>query len=115
MTILILFTFSIETVKASSISNFFEDAKFGIPDLPQSLDITQHLDGILRILRSIVSLLKKENYHNSKSSNDNDIKPEPIIRIDMGKTATSKIYLSLVITLRILFHLISKRSSKAHS
>ena len=50
--------------------------KFGIPDLPQSPDIRQ--------------FLRNKNCHNSRTSNDVDMKLEPVTKLDKRNTTTSK-------------------------
>ena len=60
-----------------SIQNhFIRDihAKFGIPNLPQSPDIDQNPDGGISDFRISGQSLIKENYHNSRTSDEIDMK-----------------------------------------
>ena len=56
--------------------NFIRDirAKFGIPESPQSPDIGQNSDGCISDFRISGQSLIKENYHNSRTSDDIDMK-----------------------------------------
>ena len=45
-------------------------AKFGIPNLPQSPDIGQNSNGGISDFRISVQSIIKENYHNSRTSDD---------------------------------------------
>ena len=65
-------------------------ANLGIPNSPQSPDIRQNSDwGISDIWISGQSL-KKENCHNCRTSDDIDMKPGPVTKIDRRNKITSK-------------------------
>ena len=63
-------------------------AKFGIPNSPQSPDIEQNSDGFISDLRLSGQSLIKENCHNSRTSDDIDIKLGPKTKIDKRKKTT---------------------------
>ena len=56
-------------------------AEFGIPNLPQSPDIGKNSDGGISDFRISGQSLIKENCHNSRTSNDIDIKLGPVIKL----------------------------------
>ena len=67
-------------------------AKFGIPNSPQSPDTGQNLDGVIPDLRISGQSLIKENCHNSRTSDDIDIKLGPVTKLDKrNKTMSKKI------------------------
>ena len=64
--------------------------KFGIPNMPQSPDIGKESDdGISNFQISGQSLIK-ENYHNSRTSNDIAKKLESVTEFDKRNKKTSK-------------------------
>ena len=64
--------------------------KCGIPNSPQPPDIGQNPDGgIPNFLISGQSLIK-ENRHNSRTSDDIDMKLGPVAKLDKGSKRTSK-------------------------
>ena len=72
------------------IRNFF--AKFGIPSLPCSIDIEQNSDGCISDFRISGQFLIKRNCHNSRTSDNIDIKFEPVTKLDKkNKTTTQKL------------------------
>ena len=83
-----------ETVKAVTLAlHFIRDilAKIGIPNLPQSPNIGQNSDGgISDFWISGQSPLIKENFHNSRTSDDIDMKLGPVTKLDKGNKTTSK-------------------------
>ena len=87
-----------ETVKAVTLAfcsirqHFIRDAcaKFGIPCLPQLPDIDQTSDeGISEFCISDPSLTKR-NCHNSRTSDDTDMKLGPVTKLYKKNKATSK-------------------------
>ena len=76
-----------------SIQNhFIRDihAKFGIPNLPQSPDIDQNPDGGISDFRISGQSLIKENYHNSRTSDEIDMKLGPVTQLDKRNKIPSK-------------------------
>ena len=76
-----------------SIQNqFIRDihAKFGIPNLPQSPDIDQNPDGGISDFRISGQSLIKENYHNSRTSDEIDMKLGPVTQLDKRNKTPSK-------------------------
>ena len=65
-------------------------AKFGIPNSPQSPDIEQNSDGFISDLRLSGQSLIKENCHNSRTSDDIDMKLGPVTKLDKRNKITSK-------------------------
>ena len=65
-------------------------AKFGIHNLPQSPDIGQNSDGGISDFRISGQSLIKENSHNSRTSDDIDIKLGPVTKLDKKSKTTSK-------------------------
>ena len=57
-------------------------AKFGDPYSPQSPDIEQNSDGGISNFRISGKSLMKENFHNSRTSNDIDMKLGPVPKLD---------------------------------
>ena len=75
-------------IQSHFIINIF--AKFSIPNLPSSLDIAQNSDGrILDFWISAQSLIK-ENCHNSRTSDDIDMKLGPVTKCDKKKQENVK-------------------------
>ena len=69
-----------EMVKAETLASTWDiRAKFGIPNSPQSPDIGQNSDGGISDFWSIP---EKENYHNSRTSDNVDMKLEPVTKLD---------------------------------
>ena len=67
-------------------------AEFGIPNLPQSSDFGKNSDGAIFDFQISGQSLLKENCHNSRSSDDIDIKLGPITKIDnKNKTTSTKL------------------------
>ena len=67
-------------------------AKFGIHNLPQSTDIGQNSDGGFSNFWNSDQSLKKENYHNSRTNDNIDMKLGPVARLDKrNKTKSKKI------------------------
>ena len=100
--ILLLFWFSLnnsETVKAVtlvfwSIQQLFNRdirTKFGIPNWFRSSDIGQNSDEGISDFRIFRQALINENCHNSRTSNDIDMKIGAITKIDKENTVTLKI------------------------
>ena len=65
-------------------------AKFGIPYLSQTPDTGQNSDGGICDFRISGQSLIKRNRHNSKTSDDIDMKLEPVAKLDKGNKTTSK-------------------------
>ena len=57
-------------------------AKFGIYNLPQSTNIGQNSDRNISNFRSSGKSLIKENCHNSRTSDDIDMKLEQVTKLD---------------------------------
>ena len=67
-------------VKAETLASTWDiRAKFGTPNWPQSPDIGQNSDGGISDFWSIP---EKENYHNSRTSDNVDMKLEPVTKLD---------------------------------
>ena len=64
-------------------------AKFGIHNLSQSPDIGQNSDGGISDFRISGQSLIKENCHNSRTSDDIDMKLEPVTKLDKRNKTTS--------------------------
>ena len=64
--------------------------KIGIPQSPQSPYIGQNPDGGISDFRISGKSRTNENCHNSRTSNDIDMKFEPVTKPDKGNTITSK-------------------------
>ena len=92
----------------SDLSNNFTThlvcAKFGIHNLPQSLDIGQNSEGVISGFQISGQSLIKENCHNSRTSDDVDMKLVPETELDkrnkkkhqkMTMTSCRKIVMSL--------------------
>ena len=78
------------SIQLHFIRNFF--AKFGIPSLPWSIDIEQNSDGCISDFRISGQFLIKRNCHNSRTSDNIDIKFEPVTKLDKkNKTTTQKL------------------------
>ena len=60
-------------------------AKFGIPNSPQSPDIGQNSDGGISDFWISGQSLIKENCHNSRTSDDIDMKLRPVTKLDKKK------------------------------
>ena len=79
-----------ETVKAVTLTfcsiqyHFITDirAKFGIPNFSQSSDIGQNSDGGISDFWIACQCLIKENCHNSRTSDDNNMKLGPVTKLD---------------------------------
>ena len=56
-------------------------AKFGVPNLPQSLDIRQNSDIGISAFRISGQSLVKENCHNSRTGDDIDMKFGPVTKL----------------------------------
>ena len=80
-----------EMVKAFS-NIFIRDirTKFGISNLPQSPDIEQNSDGGISDFRISGQFLIKENFHNSRTSDDVDMKLGPVTKLHKRSKTTSK-------------------------
>ena len=65
-------------------------AKFGVHNSPQSPDIGQDSDGSISDCRISGQSLIKENYHNSRTSDDIDMKLGPATKLDKRNKTTSK-------------------------
>ena len=76
-----------ETVKALQWY-FIRDIldKFGIPSLPQSPDIGQNSDGGISDFQISGQPFIEENCHNSSTTNDTDMKPGPVTKLENKKT-----------------------------
>ena len=87
-------TIKLVTLAFCSIqSRFIRDtrATFGIPYSPQYADIEQKSDGSISNFRISSQSLIIENCHNSRSSDDVDMKLGPVTKIDKtNKTASKK-------------------------
>ena len=66
-------------------------AKFGIPNLPQSPNIGQNSDGNISDFRSSGKFLIKGNCHNSRTSDDIDMKVGPVTRLNQRNKKRQKI------------------------
>ena len=64
--------------------------KFGIPNLPQSPDIGQNSDGGISNFQISGQTFIEENCHNSRTSNDIDVKLWQVTKLEEKNTATSK-------------------------
>ena len=62
--------------------------RFSIRNSPQSPDIGQTSDGGVSDFRIFGQSLTKENYHNSRISDDIDIKLGPVTKIDKRNKIT---------------------------
>ena len=78
-----------ETVKATKFRIPIR-AKFGILNLPQSPGIGQNSDGDISDIRISGQSLLRENYHNSRTSDDIDMKLGPVTKLDKRNKTTSK-------------------------
>ena len=78
--------FNSETVKAVTLAF----CSIGIPNSPKSADIGQNSDGGNSGFRISGQFLINENCHNSRTSNDIDMKLEPVTKLDKKNKATSK-------------------------
>ena len=65
-------------------------AKISISYSPQSPDIRQNSDGGIFDFRISGQSLIKENCHNSRTSNDTDMKLGPITKLDKRNRTTTK-------------------------
>ena len=65
-------------------------AKFGVHNSTQSPDIGQDSDGSISDCRISGQTLIKENYHNSRTSDDIDMKLGPATKLDKRNKTTSK-------------------------
>ena len=76
----------------STQKRFIRDirAKFGIPDLPQSPDIGQKSEEGISDFRISGQSLIKENCHNSRTSDDIDMKCGPVTKLQKKNKTTSK-------------------------
>ena len=63
---------------------------FGIPNSPQSPDIRQNSDWGICDIRISCQSLKKENWHNCRTSDDIDMKLGPVTKIDKKNKIESK-------------------------
>ena len=87
-----------QTVKAVTLAfcinqqHFIRDilTKFGIPNSPQSPDIGQTSDGSIPHSQIYGKSLIKENFHNSRTSHDNNMKLEPVTKLDKRNKTTWK-------------------------
>ena len=66
--------------------------KFGILNSAQAPDIGQNSDGGISDFQISDQSFIKENCHNSRTSNDIDIKLGPVTKLGKQKTATSKTF-----------------------
>ena len=90
--------FNSETVKAINLAFFsiqkylFSDicAKFGIPKLSQSSYVGQNSDGCIFDFWISGQFLIQENCHKSRTSNDIDMKPGLVTKLDKRNGSTSK-------------------------
>ena len=57
-------------------------AKFGITNSAQSIDIGKNSDKSISDFWISGQVLINENYHNSRTSNDIDMKLEPVTKLD---------------------------------
>ena len=76
----------------SILQHFLRDvrAKFGIPNLPQAPDMGQNSDGGISDFWISSQFLLKVNWHNSRTSDNIDMKPGPVTKPDKGNKTTSK-------------------------
>ena len=65
-------------------------AKFSVYNSPQSPDIEQNSDRGISDFRISGQSLMKENCHNSRTSDDIDLKLGPVTKLDKRKKTTSK-------------------------
>ena len=64
--------------------------EFGISNLPQSPDTGQNSDGSISNFRISDKSFIDENYHNSRTSHDTDMKLGPVAKVDKRNIARSK-------------------------
>ena len=64
--------------------------EFGIFNLPQSPDTGQNSDGSISNFRISDKSFIDENYHNSRTSHDTDMKLGPVAKVDKRNIARSK-------------------------
>ena len=87
-----------QTVKAVTLTfyinqqHFIRDirTKFGIPNLPQSPDIGQTSYGSISYSQIYGKSLIKENFHNSRTNHDINMKLEPVTKLDKRNKTTQK-------------------------
>ena len=65
-------------------------AKFGIPNLPHSPHIGQNTNGDITHFRIFGQFFLKENCHNSRASDDVDMKRKAVTKPDKRSKARSK-------------------------
>ena len=63
-------------------------AKFGIPNLRQSADIGKNANGSISDFLTSGQSLTKGNCHNSRTSDDIDMKLNPVTKLDKRNKAT---------------------------
>ena len=86
-----------ETMKAVTLAfcsvrqHFIIDirAKFAVPNLPQSPDIGQNVDGGISDFRISAQSFIKENCRTFRTGNDIDMKIEPVTKLEKKNMATS--------------------------
>ena len=66
-------------------------AKFGVPDFPQSPDIGQNSDGGISNFQISRQSLIKENDHNSRTSDDIDIKLGQVTKLNKRQDKQSNV------------------------
>ena len=66
-------------------------AKFGVPDFPQSPDIGQNSDGGISNFQISRQSLIKENDHNSRTSDDIDIKLGQVTKFNKRQDKQSNV------------------------
>ena len=66
-------------------------AKFGVPDFPQSPDIGQNSDGGISNFQISGQSLLKENDHNSRTSDDIDIKLGQVTKLNKRQDKQSNV------------------------
>ena len=58
--------------------------------MPQTPDIERNSDGCISDFQISGQSFIEENYHNSKTSNDIDVKPGPVTKLEKKNTVISK-------------------------
>ena len=74
------------------LNNLIRDirAKFGIPNFPQSPDIGQNTDRCISDCQIFGEYFINENFHNSRTSYNTDMKLGSVTKLDKSNRATSK-------------------------
>ena len=65
-------------------------ATFGVPNSPQSVDISQNSDGGISNFWISGQSLTKKDCHNSRTGDDIDMKLQPVTKLNKKNNTTSK-------------------------